>query len=218
LLATAVLLIVAMAPLAIAAAGPSACSGPAACPATVTGLSFTGVLIGQVAVVVLATLLVGDEYATGLIRLTLTAVPSRLAVFLGKLIVASALALLAGSAGVAGALVAADALGFPPPSAAAAAGTTVYLPLVAILSAGVTAALRDTAAGLLVVLAALFVTPVLARVIGDPAWQRRLEDYSPMTAGLAARYGDLWPGLGVLAGYAAAAALAGGLVLLLRDP
>jgi hypothetical protein len=60
---------------------------------------------------------------------------------------------------------------------------------------------------------------------GDPHWQRHLLQIGPMTAGLAiqatANLQNLpigpWPGLGVLAAWTAAALLAGGLLLRLRD-
>jgi ABC-2 type transport system permease protein len=59
----------------------------------------------------------------------------------------------------------------------------------------------------------------------DPAWVHRLQRYGPMTAGLAIQatrnLGKLpvgpWAGLGVLAAWAAAALLAGGVLLRLRD-
>jgi ABC-2 type transport system permease protein len=62
-------------------------------------------------------------------------------------------------------------------------------------------------------------------VVTDPHWQRHLEQTGPVTAGLAiqatigARGLPLspWAGLGVLAAWATAALLAGGLLLRLRD-
>jgi ABC-2 type transport system permease protein len=59
----------------------------------------------------------------------------------------------------------------------------------------------------------------------DPSWERRLERWSPMNAGMAIQatrdLGSLpiapWPGLGVLALWTAGAFLLGGLLLRLRD-
>ena len=64
-----------------------------------------------------------------------------------------------------------------------------------------------------------------AAVAANPNWQRHLEQIGPMTAGLEieATTGlrslplSPWAGLGVLAAWAAAALLAGGLLLRLRD-
>ena len=72
----------------------------------------------------------------------------------------------------------------------------------------------------------LYLFPIIAAmVIGNPHWQRHLQQIGPMTAGLAiqATTGlrslpiSPWAGLGVLAAWAAAALLAGGLLLRLRD-
>ncbi len=142
----------------------------------------TGVRVGQVAIVVLAVLVIGNEYGTGLIRPTLTAIPSRAAVYAGKLTVVAA-------------------------GGAVTGGTqAMYLTLIAAYSLGIAAVLRDSAGAVVTVLATLFVTPLLARLVGDPEWQRRLTAYSPMTASLR-----------VLAGYTAAAVLAGLVCLCVRD-
>jgi ABC-2 type transport system permease protein len=213
------------------------CPAPAACLEDTTELSLSGVLAGQVAVIVLAVLVVGNEYGTGHVRVTLTAVPNRVTVFVSKLAVTAVLALLSGAVGVVGAIAAArgilpgngftEANGYPPLSwsagstVRAAGGTALYLALIAVYSAGIAAIARDTAGGLVAVLATLFVSPVLAAVIGDPAWQRRLERYSPMTAGLSVQStrdgADPWTGLAILAAYALAAAVAGGVLWQLRD-
>jgi ABC-2 type transport system permease protein len=112
------------------------------------------------------------------------------------------------------------------PALRAAAGSVLYLALIALLSLGLATALRDSAASITVTLGLLYIVPVLADLgTLDPAWEHRLQRYGPMTAGLAIQgtknlnklpIGP-WPGLGVLAAWAAAALLAGGLLLRLRD-
>ncbi len=75
------------------------------------------------------------------------------------------------------------------------------------------------------VLGLLYIAPIIARAISDPGWQRRLERIAPMSAGLAVQATtDLaslpispWTGLGVTAGWATAALVAGGLLLQWRD-
>ena len=71
----------------------------------------------------------------------------------------------------------------------------------------------------------LYVFPIVAQTVTSPHWQRRLHEIAPMTAGLYIQttvgIHDLpltpWQGLGVAAGWAAAAMLAGGVLLRLRD-
>lgn len=67
--------------------------------------------------------------------------------------------------------------------------------------------------------------PIVAQEVSDPHWQRHLQQIGPMTAGLAIQATTNlrslpigpWAGLGVLAAWAAAALLAGGLLLRWRD-
>lgn len=66
--------------------------------------------------------------------------------------------------------------------------------------------MRDSATGIGVVLGLLYIVPIVSRTIGDPDWQRPLEKIAPMSAGL-----------GVTAGWAAAALLTGGLLSRTRD-
>ncbi len=121
--------------------------------------------------------------------------------------------------------------GYPPlsladgPTLQAAGGTVLYLGLIALLSLGVAAIVRDSAGSITVVLMVLFASPMVAGFITDPVWQQRLQRFSPMTAGLAiqsTRSLDSlpigpWAGLGVLATYAAAAAAIGAVVFRFRD-
>ena len=107
----------------------------------------------------------------------------------------------------------------------AVVGTVLYLMLIGLLSLGVATAVRDSATGIGVVLALLYILPIISQTISDPEWQRRLEKVAPMSAGLAIQATtDLatlpispWAGLGVTAGWAAAALALGGLLLWRRD-
>jgi ABC-2 type transport system permease protein len=83
---------------------------------------------------------------------------------------------------------------------------------------------RDSATSVGVVLALLYVYPIVIRVVSDPTWLRRLERIGP-TAGLAIQATTgldglpigPWRGLGVLAAWACAALVVGGLLLHRRD-
>src|SRR2546430_15131960 len=95
----------------------------------------------------------------------------------------------------------------------------------ALLSRGVAGAVRDSAAAIGVVLALLFLFPILSSVITSPGLHRHLEQLSPMTAGLyiqaTTNLRSLpltpWQGLGVLAAGAAGAVPARGPLLRFRD-
>ena len=206
-----------------------------------TRLGLTGVQLGQAVVAVLAVLVVAGEYGTGMIRTTLSAVPHRWTLLGAKAAVVTAAVLAAGTVAVLGSLLVARlvlpgngytaAHGVPPPSLAdgptlrAAAGSVLYLALVALLALGVAAMLRDAAAAVGAVLALLYLLPVLLTVVSDPDWERRIRQLGPMAAGLAVQVTrDVdglpigpWKGLGVLACWAAGALLLGGLVLHRRD-
>ena len=206
-----------------------------------TLLGLTGVQLGQAVVAVLAVLVVAGEYGTGMIRTTLSAVPHRWTLLGAKAAVVTAAVLAAGTVAVLGSLLVARlvlpgngytaAHGVPPPSLAdgptlrAAAGSVLYLALVALLALGVAAMLRDAAAAVGAVLALLYLLPVLLTVVSDPDWERRIRQLGPMAAGLAVQVTrDVdglpigpWKGLGVLACWAAGALLLGGLLLHRRD-
>jgi ABC-2 type transport system permease protein len=95
-----------------AAVGAYSCAGGTrACSAAVTGadpakISLTGLDLGQVLVAVLAVLAVGGEYGTGMIRVTLTAMPRRLTVLSSKALVVTGLTLVASLAAVGGSVLA----------------------------------------------------------------------------------------------------------------
>jgi ABC-2 type transport system permease protein len=193
--------------------------------------SLMGVALGQAAVVILGVATVSGEYGTGMIHITLAAVPRRLTVLATKGCVVTALTLAAAVVAVAASAAVGDRL-LPHglslsdgPVLRAAVGSVLYLALIALLSVGVAALVRDAAAAVGGVLGLLYLTPVVASLVSDPDWAERLHELSPMTAGLAVQATiDLeqqpigpWEGLGVLALWATAALAAGGAAIKLRD-
>jgi ABC-2 type transport system permease protein len=215
---------------------------PFSCTEDTTKLSLTGVLPGQAAVAVLAVLVMSGEYSSGMIRITLTAMPRRLTALAAKAIVLVAVVMAAGAVATAGSLLAgryflpgngftgayhSETLSLAAgPTLRAAGGSVLYLALIALFGLGLAAALRDSGASIAAMLGLLYVVPLLTDLgTLDPRWQHRLQEWAPMTAGQAIQATrDLnglpigpWPGLGVLALWTAAALLAGGLVLRLRD-
>lgn len=219
----------------------SHCASPVECFEDTTKLSLTGVWVGQIAVVILAVLVITDEYGTGTIHPTLTANPHRSTVLLTKATILTAAVLVAAGLGVLGSLLAGRlqlpgngfdlANGYPPlsladgPTARAAAGTVLYLGLIGLLSLGIGLIVRDTAGAITAVLTLLYIFPVIASFVSDPDWVKRLQQIAPMTAGLSIQATTgldrlaigPWPGLGVLAGWSAGALLLGLFLFKVRD-
>ena len=79
---------------------------PATCSQDTTKLSLTGIQLGQAAVAVLAVLAVSGEYSSGMIRITLTAMPRRLTALAAKAIVLAGVVLAAGAIATAGSVLA----------------------------------------------------------------------------------------------------------------
>lgn len=210
----------------LGALSAAACS-PGECGADPTRTSLTGIHIGQFVVAALAVLSVGGEYATGMMRVTLAALPRRPAVLAAKAAVVTAVVLPVAALAVPVSVLAGDG---PSPVDGGAvlratAGSVLYLPLVALLALGVAAVVRQPAAAIGCVLGLLYLFPIVAASMSDEDWQRRMQKAGPMTAGQSIQatthLDELpigpWPGLGVLALWAAAALLAGVLALHARD-
>ena len=212
------------------------------CQADPAKLSLAGVQAGQAIVVIIAVLAVSNEYSTGMIRITLTAMPRRLAVLAAKATLITGLVLAVSAVAVLACVLAGRLIlpghGFTPahgyrallslshgPDLRAAGGSVLYLALIALLSLGIATAVRETAVAIGLVLGLLYVFPVVDSVIGNQHWQRHLEQIAPMTAGLyiqatvSLRRLPLtpWQGLGALALWAAGALTVGALVLRFRD-
>jgi ABC-2 type transport system permease protein len=223
---------------AVAAATTAEPCPTAGCVQDVARIGLSGVQLGQAGVALLAVLAIGGEYSGGTIRTTFSAMPGRAGVLAAKAGVLTALTAAAAVAGVLGSLLVGRMVlpgnGFDPahghhllsltdgPVLRAAAGSVLYLVLVALLALGVGAAVRDPAPAVAIVLGLLYLTPLLARLSTDPDWQLLVRRLSPMDAGLAVQTTttglmDPWLGLGVLAAWAAAALGIGAAALRLRD-
>jgi ABC-2 type transport system permease protein len=213
----------------------------AACGKDPSRLALTGVDLGQAPVVILAVLLISGEYGTGTIQTTLTVLPRRTGVLAAKAVILTATVACTGAVATLGSLLAARLIasgrgftaahGHPAvaqaagPALRAAFGSTLYLVLIGLLSLGVAAIVRDSAAGIGVVLAMLYLFPLLAQSISSPHWQRLLQQIGPMSAVLAIQASNdspspllgPWTGLAVTAGWAATALLTGNLLLHTRD-
>ena len=185
-------------------------------------LSLTGIYLGQAIVAILGVAAISSEYAFGVIRITLAAAPGRWTVLAAKAVLVGGLVLAARALAVLGSLLAGRLIlpgrGFTVahgyallslahgPSLRAAAGSVLYLVLIALLGLGVATAVRSSAA-VGIVLGLLYLFPIIAAVVPDAHWQRHLQQFAPMTAGLAIQATvnvrslpiGPWAGLGVLA-------------------
>jgi ABC-2 type transport system permease protein len=225
----------------VAATGATHCPQNLSCPVDTTKLSLSGVQFGQAVVAILAVLTISNEYSSGMIRPTLAAMPNRAAVLAAKAILLAGVVLVAGAVAVFGSVLAGHlilpghgftaARGFHPvwlsygPTVRAACGSVLYLALIALLCLGVAVVVRDSAVAIGAALALLYLFPIVLAFVGNPQWQQRLERWTPTVAGLNIQ--DTtglrglaitpWAGLGVLAIWAAAGLLAGGLAFRVRD-
>jgi ABC-2 type transport system permease protein len=184
--------------------------------------SLDGVNISQLAVGVLGVLLISGEYATGMIRASLTAVPKRLPVLWAKL---GVFAGVVGAVSVASAfaafflgqsLLSSKHLGLSitsPHALRMVVGAGVYLVLVGIIGMALGAVLRNTAAGISSLVALFFVIPPILGLL-PKSWSDNIGPYLPSNAGEAfwghptGTHLSALAGLLVLCGWAVAAVAA----------
>jgi ABC-2 type transport system permease protein len=214
---------------------------PMSCDADTTRLSLSGVQLSQAAVAIFAVVFVSGEYSSGMILSTLTAMPRRWSMLAAKAAVVAGVVLVAATVGVLGSLLAGRLImpgngfsvahGFLPLSLyhgatmRAAVGSVLYLTLIALLSLGLATAFRESAVAITVVLGLLYVVPLIGDLVLNAHWAHRIGRYSPGDAGLAVQITKNldkapigpWAGIGVLACWALAALLTGGLLLRCRD-
>lgn len=186
---------------------------------------FFGVTFGQIAAIAFGTTAVSSEFQGGALRLSLAAVPHRGRWFAAK---ATAIAVPVLAVGLVTGLVTltvgkaalgskADGLGWAE-QARGVVGCAVYLTLMALFAAGLTALLRSGAATLGILIPFLL---IVSFVVGDMS--NDIADLLPDRAGQVALYATWdgamgpWTGLGVTALWAAAALAAGAWSVRRRD-
>jgi ABC-type transport system involved in multi-copper enzyme maturation permease subunit len=192
--------------------------------------SLTGVYLAQLAIGVLGVLVITGEYATGMIRATLSAVPRRLPVLWAKLAVfASVTLLLMLVSSFAAFLVGQRLLGShgttlsSPHALRAVVGVALYVTVVAVLAIGLGFIIRSTAGGIATLFGLLLVLPAIGHVL-PTSWQQHVLPYLPSNAGgalytLKPDPGTLapWTGFGVMCLWALAAVIAAVVLLRRRD-
>ncbi|MGW0334931.1 ABC transporter permease subunit [Streptomyces sp. NPDC003011] len=186
---------------------------------------FFGVSFGQIAAIAFGVTAVAAEFQSGALRLSLAAVPRRGRWFAAKLAAIAlpvlAVGLLTGlvTLAVGGAVLGARAGGFGTAEGLrAAVGCGIYLTLMALFAAGLTAVLRSGLTTLCVLIPFLL---VVSFVVGDMSGN--VADFLPDRAGQVVFHGTWdgslgpWTGLAVTALWAGAALLAGAWSVRHRD-
>ena len=181
-------------------------------------VSESGAQLAQVATGVLGVLLITSEYATGLIRATLAAVPRRLPVLWGKAAVLTvAVAVVSVPAAVAAFLAGQSILSRQhlsvslgdPGVARAVIGSALYLAVAGLLGLALGALLRSTAGGVAALFGLLFAVPLLVSFLPG-SLSDDIGKYMPGAAGQAVTmvHTDAatslapWTGFGVFGAYA----------------
>ena len=193
--------------------------GAAAASYDPVAVSLSGVQLAQIAVGVLGVLLITSEYATGLIRTTVAAVPKRLPALWGKAATLTAATLLIGLPAsfvtfTAGQSILArqhlsTTLG-QPGVIRAVIGYALYLAVAGLLGLALGTLLRSTAGGISALFGVLFALPLVASFLPG-SLSDEVSKYLPGTAGQAittvhpdpATSLSPWTGFGVFCAYAA---------------
>ena len=196
-------------------------------------LSLGGLHRTQVAIGVLGVLVITSEYGSGMIRASLAAVPARRLMLAAKTAVFGTAALAAGLATCFGAylifqafLPAGDAMRTSlgdPGVARAVTGAGLYLAVLGLLGLGLGAVLRSGAGAISALFGLLFVPPLIMTLL-PTSWQDTAGRYLPMNAAESvyvvhrqAHSLAPWAGFAAFCAYAAAALLAGFIVMSRRD-
>lgn len=192
-----------------------------------TFISFAGMSLGQLAMIVFGVLVVSNEYSTGMIRTSLAAVPQRGSFLFSKIAVATGLALAVGLVTSFVTFFLGQAMLGEHKAAIgdegvlrAVIGGGLYMTLIAMFSMGVAAMLRSPMLSLGILMPFFF---LVSNILGNVPATKKIGRYLPDQAGSKIMqvvtpvdndtpYGP-WGGLGIMVLWVIAA-LAGGFALL----
>lgn len=195
--------------------------------------SFTGMTLGQLAMIVFGVLVVGTEYSSDMIRTSLAAVPRRGHFLVGKMLVATVLALVVGlitsfaSFFIGQAILGGRSIGIDEPNVLRAViGAGLYMAMLTLFSMGVATMLRSSMLSLGILMPFFL---LVSKILGAVPATRKVAQYFPDQAGSkvmqvvpGAMGSDpvpysAWGGFGIMALWVLAAVLGGYLVLKKRD-
>ncbi|MEY9994304.1 ABC-2 type transport system permease protein [Streptomyces sp. V4I8] len=196
-----------------------------------TYISFAGMTLGQLALIVFGVLVVSNEYSTGMIRTSLAAVPRRGTFLASKIAVATGLALVVGLATsfvtffLGQAMLGGHRAEIGDPGVLRAViGGGLYMALIAMFSMGVATMLRSPMLSLGILMPFFF---LVSNILGNVSATEKIGRYLPDQAGSKVMqvvtpvddetpYGP-WGGLGIMVLWVIAALVGGYLTLRKRD-
>lgn len=197
-----------------------------------TGVSLSGLAFAQLAFAVLGVMMVAGEYSSGMVRTSLAAVPRRWRWLAGKCVVYTAATLVVGEIiSFLAFLIGQPIIGRWAPNAAlgdpgvtrAVIGGGLYLAAIALVAIAVGALLRNTAAGIAVMVAFVFVLPAVSNAL-PTSWRHPVQEYWPSQAGSQvtmvvqeAHTLSPWAGFGLFLGFTAVVLAVAFYLLNLRD-
>lgn len=156
-----------------------------------TGVSLSGLAFAQLAVAVLGVMIVAGEYSSGMVRTSLAAMPRRWRWLAAKAVVFTAAILVIGEIiSFVAFFVGQPIIGKWAPNAAlgdpgvtrAVIGGGLYLAAIGLVAIAVGALLRNTAAGIAVMVAFVFVLPAVSNAL-PTSWRHPVQKYWPSDAG-----------------------------------
>jgi len=196
------------------------------------GTSLVGLFIGQFAIGVLGALVLSAEYGTGTIRATFSASPRRPLVLVAKVAVFGAVALVVAEVVAFVAFFLGQALLAAPATHATLStpgalrqvvGSGLYIAILGLFALGLAAIVRHTAGAICSYLGIVLMLPIIVQFLPNSIQfdiRRFLPDH--IGAQMISNTSDLhlfspWIGLLLLAGYALASLVIGGVLLVRRD-
>jgi ABC-2 type transport system permease protein len=196
--------------------------------------SLVGLYLGQLIIAVLGALTITSEYATAMIRTSLAVQPRRGTLFAAKAVVFAVVSLVTGlvasfaSFFIGQAILSSKHLNTTlsqPHVLRAVIGGGLFLAVCGLLSFGLGAILRHTAAAITASIGLLFVLTIVSNFLPQ-SWQVHVDKWIPANAGSqiwtvvtdpTAHLFSAWTGFGVFVAYAAIAIAAGLILFRKRD-
>ncbi|TDE40625.1 ABC transporter permease [Nonomuraea mesophila] len=190
-------------------------------------MSMGGVMIAALPMATLGVLVISSEYRTGAIRTSLMAVPTRISLLTGKIVVFTVTSMVVCTVATAGALAVGLALAQPPSVDAGAAvqvalGSALYLTACGLFGLGLGTLIRHTPGAVVSAIALILVVPPMTNQLPGQ-WGDIVAAHFTTNAGMLVVTGHgndhlgPWSGFGVYMAWIAVALVVGGVLLRRRD-